>query len=122
MRVINLKNILIIEDEATIATLQRDYLEMSGFSVTISDTGDNGLYQAMTGNYDLVILDLMLPVIDGFEICKKIRKTKNIPIIMVSAKKEDVDKIRGLGIGADDYVVKLFSPSEFVARVKAHIS
>lgn len=122
MKVSNLKNILIIEDEATIANLERDYLEANGFSVDISGTGDDGLYQAMTGNYDLIILDLMLPAIDGFEICKKIRNTKNIPIIMVSAKKEDVDKIRGLGIGADDYVVKPFSPSELVARVKAHIS
>lgn len=119
MKVRNLKNILIIEDEATIANLERDYLEANGFFVDISGTEDDGLYQAMTGNYDLIILDLMLPAIDGFEICKKIRNTKNIPIIMVSAKKEDVDKIRGLGIGADDYVVKPFSPSELVARVRA---
>ncbi|MBP1083965.1 DNA-binding response OmpR family regulator [Bacillus capparidis] len=84
----NLKNILIIEDEATIANLERDYLEANGFSVDISGTEDDGLYQAMTGNYDLIILDLMLPAIDGFEICKKIRNTKNIPIIMVSAKKK----------------------------------
>jgi DNA-binding response OmpR family regulator len=116
------KRILIIEDELSIAEVQRDYLEIEGFYVTIEKTGDMGLKRALTDNYDLIILDIMLPNIDGFELCKKIRMSKDIPIIMVSAKKEDIDKIRCLGLGADDYVTKPFSPSELVARVKAHIS
>lgn len=114
--------ILIIEDELSIAELERDYLEMSGFEVEIETTGDEGLERVMSEEFDLVILDLMLPNVDGFNICKKIRKEKNIPIIMVSAKKDDIDKIRGLGLGADDYITKPFSPSELVARVKAHLA
>ena len=114
--------ILIVEDEETIADLERDYLELSGFDITIRDTGDEGLKEALTGSYELVILDLMLPGIDGFEVCRKIREEKDIPIIMVSAKKDDIDKIRGLGLGADDYMTKPSSPSELVARVKAHLS
>ena len=95
---------------------------MSGFEVEIETTGDEGLERVMSEEFDLVILDLMLPNVDGFNICKKIRKEKNIPIIMVSAKKDDIDKIRGLGLGADDYITKPFSPSELVARVKAHLA
>lgn len=117
-----MKKVLIIEDDKNIAELERDYLEASGFNVTIIDTGSAGLKEALAGNYDLVILDLMLPGLDGFEICRELRKVKDTPILMVSALKEDVDKIRGLGIGADDYMVKPFSPSELVARVNAHIS
>lgn len=117
-----MSKILIIEDEEAIADLEKDYLELSDFEVTIENTGDNGLKTAMEGDFDLVILDLMLPGIDGFEVCKKIREDKNIPIIMVSAKKDDIDKIRGLGLGADDYMTKPFSPSELVARVKAHMA
>jgi len=116
------KRVLIIEDEISIAELQRDYLEINGFEVHIENTGDGGLIKAQKDTFDLIILDLMLPNIDGFEICKKIREKKEIPILMVTAKKEDIDKIRGLGLGADDYVTKPFSPSELVARVKAHIS
>jgi len=119
---IDMSKILIIEDEVAIAELERDYLELSGFAVDIINTGTQGLKMAQEGNYDLIVLDLMLPEIDGFEICKAIRETKNIPIIMVSAKKDDIDKIRGLGLGADDYMTKPFSPSELVARVKAHLS
>jgi DNA-binding response OmpR family regulator len=114
--------ILIIEDEEAIADLEKDYLELSGFDVTICNSGDTGLQMALTGDYDLMVLDLMLPGIDGFEICKQVREEKNIPILMVSAKKDDIDKIRGLGLGADDYMTKPFSPSELVARVKAHLA
>ena len=114
--------ILIIEDEEAIADLEKDYLELSGFEVKICNTGDEGLQTALREEFDLIVLDLMLPGLDGFEVCKKIREEKNIPIIMVSAKKEDIDKIRGLGMGADDYMTKPFSPSELVARVKAHLA
>lgn len=117
-----MSKILIIEDEMSIAELERDYLEIDGFTVEIATDGNNGLHKAISVNYDLILLDLMLPEINGFEICKEIRKTKDIPILMVTAKKEDIDKIRGLGLGADDYIVKPFSPSELVARVKAHLS
>ena len=117
-----MSKILIIEDEVAIAELERDYLELSGFEVEIENTGDGGLKRALDEKFDLFILDLMLPGMDGFEICKRIRKVKNTPILMVSAKKEDIDKIRGLGLGADDYITKPFSPSELVARVKAHLA
>jgi DNA-binding response OmpR family regulator len=117
-----MKRILIIEDEKSIAELERDYLEINGYSVDIVLTGDEGLRQALDQRYDLILLDLMLPNIDGFEICKRLRAEKDIPIIMVSAKKEDYDKVRGLGLGADDYLVKPFSPNEMIARVKAHLS
>ncbi|MHC1681821.1 MAG: response regulator transcription factor [Clostridiaceae bacterium] len=117
-----MSKVLIIEDDLSIAELERDYLEINNFTVDIETSGDLGLSKALNEDYDLVILDLMLPNIDGFEICKKIRGKKDIPILMVSAKKEDIDKIRGLGLGADDYMTKPFSPSELVARVKAHIS
>ena len=117
-----MSKILIIEDEAEIADLEKDYLEINEYNVTIENAGDTGLSRALQEDYELVILDLMLPGMDGFEVCKKIREVKNIPIIMVSAKKDDIDKIRGLGLGADDYMTKPFSPSELVARVKAHLS
>ncbi len=117
-----MKRILIIEDEESIAELEKDYLELSGFEVEIENDGESGLFRALKEEYDLFILDLMLPGVDGFEICRKVREQKNTPIIMVSAKKEDIDKIRGLGLGADDYITKPFSPSEMVARVKAHLA
>ena len=117
-----MSKILIIEDEEAIADLEKDYLELSGFEVKICNTGDQGLQTARKEDFDLIVLDLMLPGIDGFEVCKRVRDEKNIPIIMVSAKKEDIDKIRGLGMGADDYMTKPFSPSELVARVKAHLA
>ena len=116
------KKILIVEDETSIADLEKDYLELSDFDVTICNNGEDGLKAALDQDFALVILDLMLPGIDGFEVCKKIRETKNIPILMVSARKDDIDKIRGLGLGADDYMTKPFSPSELVARVKAHLA
>lgn len=117
-----MSKILIIEDEEAIADLEKDYLELSGFEVEIEERGDSGLTRALKEEFNLIILDLMLPGVDGFEICKKIRQEKNIPVIMVSAKKDDIDKIRGLGLGADDYMTKPFSPSELVARVKAHLA
>jgi DNA-binding response OmpR family regulator len=117
-----MSKILIIEDEPAIADLEKDYLELSDFEVDICNTGDEGLRTALGNDYDLIILDLMLPGMDGFEVCKSIREKKNIPILMVSAKKDDIDKIRGLGLGADDYMTKPFSPSELVARVKAHMA
>ncbi len=117
-----MKRILIIEDELAIAELEKDYLELSGFEVEVATTGDVGLERALNEDFNLIILDLMLPNADGFEICKRVRDEKNIPIIMVSAKKEDIDKIRGLGMGADDYITKPFSPSELVARTKAHLA
>ena len=116
------KRILIVEDEESIADLERDYLELSGFQVEVANDGETGLNKALKGEFDLIILDLMLPGVDGFEICREVRSQKNTPIIMVSAKKDDIDKIRGLGLGADDYMTKPFSPSELVARVKAHLS
>ncbi len=117
-----MSKILIIEDEVAIADLEKDYLELSGFEVTIEHTGDTGLRRALEEEFDLVVLDLMLPGLDGFEVCKQIRGKKDIPILMVSAKKDDIDKIHGLGLGADDYMTKPFSPSELVARVKAHMA
>ena len=117
-----MSKILIVEDEVAIADLEKDYLELSGFDVEVANDGLIGYQKAMEEDYNLVILDLMLPGLDGFEICRKLREEKNTPIIMVSAKKDDIDKIRGLGLGADDYMTKPFSPSELVARVKAHLS
>ena len=117
-----MSKILIVEDEESIADLEKDYLELSGFEVEIENQGDTGLVRAIKEDFDLLILDLMLPEVDGFEICREVREKKDIPIIMVSAKKDDIDKIRGLGLGADDYMTKPFSPSELVARVKAHLA
>lgn len=117
-----MSKILIIEDEEAIAELEKDYLELNDFSVMIETTGDKGLATALKEDVDLIILDLMLPGMDGFEICKRVREQKDVPILMVSAKKDDIDKIRGLGLGADDYLTKPFSPSELVARVKAHMA
>ena len=116
------KRILIIEDEVSIAELEKDYLELSGFEVIMKTDGISGMREALDHEYDLIILDIMLPGIDGFEILKNVRAVKDTPILMVTAKKEDIDKIRGLGTGADDYITKPFSPSELVARVKAHLS
>jgi len=117
-----MKKVLIIEDEQCIAELERDYLEIDGFATDIELNGRTGLQRALQGNYAIIILDVMLPEVDGFEICRTIRDRSNIPIIIVSAKKEDIDKIRGLGLGADDYMTKPFSPAELVARVKSHLA
>ena len=117
-----MSRILIIEDEEAIADLEKDYLELSDFTVEIASDGIEGEKKALSEDYDLIVLDLMLPGKDGFEVCRSIRDKKNVPILMVSAKKDDIDKIRGLGLGADDYMTKPFSPSELVARVKAHLA
>lgn len=117
-----MSKILIVEDEESIADLEKDYLELSGFDVEIENDGTSGMERALNEDFDMFILDLMLPGTDGFEICRKIREKKNTPVLMVSAKKDDIDKIRGLGLGADDYITKPFSPSELVARVKAHLA
>lgn len=117
-----MSRILIIEDEEAIAELEKDYLEVNGYEAVIENRGDTGLIRIMKEDFDLVILDIMLPGMDGFQVCNEIRNVKDIPILMVSAKKEDIDKIRGLGFGADDYITKPFSPSELVARVKAHLT
>ena len=117
-----MSKVLIIEDEVAIADLEKDYLELSGFEVEIENSGDKGLERALRDDFDMYILDIMLQGVDGFEICRRIREVKNTPILMVSAKKDDIDKIRGLGLGADDYITKPFSPSELVARVKAHLA
>jgi len=117
-----MKKILIIEDDIAIAEIERDFLEMDGFEITIATDGTEGLKQASTDNFDLILLDLMLPGIDGYEICRKLRTKLDIPILMVTAKIEDIDKIRGLGLGADDYIAKPFSPTELVARVKSNLA
>lgn len=117
-----MKKILIVEDDILIAEIERDYLEAEQFETTICQDGQEGLRQALEQEYDLVILDVMLPGVNGYTICREIRREKDVAVIMVTAKKEDIDKIRGLGLGADDYIVKPFSPGELVARVKAHIN
>ena len=117
-----MSHICIIEDDTAIAEIERDYLEINGFTVSIATDGVSGLNLAQTESFDLILLDLMLPQLDGFTLCRKLRERLDIPILMVTAKKEDIDKIRGLGLGADDYIVKPFSPGELVARVQAHIA
>ncbi len=117
-----MKHILIIEDERPVAELERDYLEINSFQVSIEEDGAGGLQRALREDIDLVILDLILPDMNGFEVCKLLRQKRDIPILIVSAKKDDIDKVRGLGIGADDYITKPFSPNELIARVKAHLN
>jgi DNA-binding response OmpR family regulator len=117
-----MKKILIIEDDKEIAELERDYLSINGFECDIETWGNTGLNTALSNEYDLFIIDIMLPGMDGFEIVRRIREKKQTPIIFLSAKGDDIDKIRGLGLGADDYMTKPFSPNELVARVKAHLS
>lgn len=117
-----MKRILLIEDEKGIAGIERDYLELEGFEVVIEYNGKSGLQRAESENFDLIVLDLMLPDIDGYEICRRLRKTKDIPILMVTARIEKIDKLRGLGLGADDYITKPFDPAELVARIKMHLS
>ncbi len=116
------KKILIVEDDESILQLEKDYLEANGFNVSSASGGSEGLEKALSGAFDLIILDIMLPEIDGLEICRKVRQISDVPILLVSAKRDDIDKIKGLGLGADDYIVKPFSPSELVARVIAHIN
>jgi DNA-binding response OmpR family regulator len=115
-------NVLIIEDELSIAKLEQDYLKFNGIDSDIAETGDEGFRMALEGSYDLILLDLMLPGVDGFELCSQLREKIEIPILMVTARKADIDKMRGFDRGADDYIVKPFNTNELVARVKAHIS
>lgn len=117
-----MKKILIIEDDSAIAVIERDYLEIERFQVEIAADGTKGLEKALNGGFDLILLDLMLPGIDGFTVCRRLREELDIPILMITARREDIDKIRGLGLGADDYIEKPFSPSVLVARVKAHLA
>ena len=117
-----MKRILIIEDDETIAAIERDYLVLSEFEVDIASTGNEGIAKGRSGRYDLILLDLMLPGIDGFTVCRTLRETLDIPILMVTARQEDIDKIKGLGIGADDYITKPFSPNVLVARLKANLA
>ncbi len=114
--------ILIVEDDAAIADLERDYLAIEGMEVEVAADGPTGLEAGLHGGFDLVVLDVMLPGMDGFEVCRRLRQATDVPILMVTARREDIDKIRGLGLGADDYVEKPFSPSVLVARVKAHLA
>ncbi len=116
-----MKKVLIIEDDLDIAELERDYLQLNGYHAEIAQDGEAGLKKALSGRFDIVVVDLMLPGKHGFEIIREIRKKHEIPIVVVSAKNEDIDKIRGLEIGADDYLTKPFSPAEFVARIKSHM-
>jgi DNA-binding response OmpR family regulator len=116
------KRVLIIEDDTSIAQLQKDYLEVNGFQVEVEHSGHKGLQAALRADYDLIVLDLMLPNIDGFEVCRRIRAEKDVCILLVTARNEDIDKIKGFSLGADDYITKPFSPGEFVARVKAHLA
>ena len=117
-----MQRILIIEDDEAIAAIERDYLEIDGFAVEIAPDGESGLARGLTGQFDLILLDLMLPGLDGFAVCRRLRDALDIPILMVTARQENIDKIRGLGLGADDYIEKPFSPSVLVARVKAHLA
>ena len=117
-----MEKILIIEDDTAIAAIERDYLAIDHFEVEIAPDGKSGLEKAMEGGFDLILLDLMLPGVDGFTVCRKLRESLDIPILMVTARREDIDKIRGLGLGADDYIEKPFSPGVLVARVKAHLA
>ena len=117
-----MKRILIIEDEPSIAQLQRDYMEINGFQADIAGDGETGLIMGLSGKYDLIVLDLMLPRMSGFEVCRLIREELDIPVLMVTARREDIDVIKGLGLGADDYIVKPFKPAQLAARVKAHLA
>ena len=117
-----MKRILIIEDDESIAAIERDYLVLAGFEVDIAATGGDGIAMGRSGHYDLILLDLMLPGVDGFSVCRTLRGTLDIPILMVTARQEDIDKIKGLGMGADDYITKPFSPNVLVARIKANLA
>lgn len=116
------KRILIVEDDDDIASIERDYLEVGGYEVKVEENGTAGLTEALTGDYDLILLDIMLPGMDGFQIVRKLRDKIDIPIMMVTARRSDIDKIRGLGFGADDYIEKTFSPGVLVARVKSQLA
>lgn len=117
-----MEKILIIEDDPAISRIERDYLTLNGFAVTVAENGEHGLREGLTGDYDLILLDVMLPGIDGFTVCGRLREKLDIPILLVTARTEDLDKIRGLGLGADDYIEKPFSPGVLVARIRANLA
>ena len=117
-----MQKILIVEDDGDIAAIERDYLELNNYQVEIAADGLAGLERGLHGDFDLILLDLMLPGMDGFSVCRRLREETDIPILIVTARREDIDKIRGLGLGADDYIEKPFSPSVLVARVRAHLA
>ncbi len=117
-----MQKILIVEDDEDIATIERDYLELNSYQVEVAADGKTGLARGLSGEFDLILLDLMLPGMDGFSICRRLREETDVPILLVTARREDIDKIRRLGLGADDYIEKPFSPSVLVARVKAHLA
>lgn len=117
-----MKQVLIIEDDRSIAEIERDFLEIEGFGATIAEDGQEGLRLALSGDYDMILLDLMLPGMNGYELCRAVREQTDIPILMVTARHEVADKVRGLGLGADDYIAKPFSPTELIARVKANLA
>ena len=114
--------LLLAEDDQAISMLERDYLEMEGYEITAVDNGQAAITEALKGEYDLILLDLMLPGCNGYDVCRLIRDKIDIPILMVTARTESVDKVRGLGLGADDYIAKPFDPAELVARVKSHLA
>ncbi len=115
------KKILIVEDEKSIADIIKFNLVKEGFDTEMAHNGLDGLDRALHGQPDLVLLDVMLPELDGFQVCKKIRETSSIPILMLTAKEEEVDKVLGLELGADDYITKPFSMRELIARIKTNI-
>ena len=117
-----MKHILIVEDDRAIARIEKDYLEMGGFRVTLAEDGETGLRIALQEPFDLILLDVMLPGMDGFALLERLRERLDVPILMVTARTEDLDKIRGLGLGADDYIEKPFSPSVLVARIRANLA
>ena len=114
--------LLLAEDDQAISMLERDYLEMEGYEITAVDNGQAAITEALKGEYDLILLDLMLPGCNGYDVCRLSRDRIDIPILMVTARTESVDKVRGLGLGADDYIAKPFDPAELVARVKSHLA
>jgi len=115
------KNILIVEDEKPISEIVKFNLEKEGYKVLVAYDGEEGLHKAITLNPDLILLDVMLPKLDGFQVCRKIRETSTVPILMLTAKEEEVDKVLGLEMGADDYITKPFGMRELLARVKANL-
>jgi len=117
-----MRRILVLEDDHAIADLERDYLEAAGYSVTWEADGQKGLEALLSGNFELALIDLMLPGLSGFEVCRRVRETKDLPLLVVSALSSDLDKVKALGLGADDFVTKPFSPAELTARVQAHLA
>ncbi len=116
-----MSKILVVEDDKKIAALEQDYLEINGYEVEVIHDGGLAVNAILKGNYDLILLDLMLPNCDGYTICKEIREKVDVPILMITARTESIDVVLGLGLGADDYIMKPFDPAQLVARVKSHL-